>query len=459
MNGGLPGTRAALWIWGILSALVILSVAVLYAWRGPAGIEAVLRTGHLSNLTVTLASVTVTWLLGGSLLYLLAQGGIDRENLFAIIGFYLVGFVYVGVLRERVDYGDAQHYIRAAQSISAGQPLPPEYVYPPLLATVLGLLVPVGETGMLLALWLSNVVALFIFYGLLLRMLERFGFSPRLAAAAAATLLLVNTPLLRTLLYTQVNLHVLNLIFLGVLLYRRAPLLSALSLALAVHLKVSPVVLVLAFVLERDWRWLLWFLLSVLLTGLLLFAAHGGGPYMDFWRTALVLAEERGVIFRDSSLDGLFAAVAAFLSIQPQITQAAIYVSKIALGLWVLLVMKRAISRKVFYQAGSAATVHNALPPLMVLMTLAAPIVWEHHGVFLILPFLVLLPWLRSPADWLWYFAAWFLEFTLPTFDFFPWSYGRLIAPLIILGLMWQTSEKPRRSPVFRQIAAALERI
>ena len=33
---------------------------------------------------------------------------------------------------------------------------------------------------------------------------------------------------------------------------------------------------------------------------------------------------------------------------------------------------------------------------------------------------------------------AYFLEFVLPTFDFFPWSYGRLIAPLMVLWLMWR---------------------
>jgi len=28
----------------------------------------------------------------------------------------------------------------------------------------------------------------------------------------------------------------------------------------------------------------------------------------------------------------------------------------------------------------------------------------------------------------------------LPAFDFFPWSYGRMVAPLVCLWLMWQAS-------------------
>ena len=68
-------------------------------------------------------------------------------------------------------------------------------------------------------------------------------------------------------MYVQVNFHVMNFILLSILLYKRRrrrdgqrpSFLSALMLALAVHFKASPVVLVLAFLLEFNWKWLLWF--------------------------------------------------------------------------------------------------------------------------------------------------------------------------------------------------------
>ena len=47
-----------------------------------------------------------------------------------------------------------------------------------------------------------------------------------------------------------------------------------------------------------------------------------------------------------------------------------------------------------------------------------------------------------TPDEWIWFGFAYFLEFILPTFDFFPWSYGRLLAPLIILWLMWKATKK-----------------
>ena len=82
----------------------------------------------------------------------------------------------------------------------------------------------------------------------------------------------------------------------------------------------------------------------------------------------------------------------------------------------------------------------NAVPALFILLTLASPIVWEHHGVFVALSFLVLLKRLDRPQDWLLFAFAYLLEFVVPTFDFYPWSYGRLLAPLLILWLMWKTA-------------------
>jgi len=45
----------------------------------------------------------------------------------------------------------------------------------------------------------------------------------------------------------------------------------------------------------------------------------------------------------------------------------------------------------------------NAVPPLFVLMTLASPIVWDHHGFSPPLPFLPMLKRIHSPAAWTWF--------------------------------------------------------
>ena len=91
----------------------------------------------------------------------------------------------------------------------------------------------------------------------------------------------------------------------------------------------------------------------------------------------------------------------------------------------------------------------NAIPSLFVLMTLASPVVWEHHGIFVALSFLLLLKRLELPSEGLWFGFAYMLEFLLPTFDFFPWSFGRLFAPLIVLWLIWQSTKRSGGSSLF----------
>jgi hypothetical protein len=91
----------------------------------------------------------------------------------------------------------------------------------------------------------------------------------------------------------------------------------------------------------------------------------------------------------------------------------------------------------------------NAIPSLFILMTLASPIVWDHHGIFVTIPFLLILRRLHSATEWAWFSFAYFLEFILPSFDFFPWSFGRLLAPMIVLALMWVTAKRDEPSQLF----------
>jgi hypothetical protein len=112
--------------------------------------------------------------------------------------------------------------------------------------------------------------------------------------------------------------------------------------------------------------------------------------------------------------------------------------------------MAQCVRHEIFFSGkGKGARLANALPPLFILMTLASPVVWEHHAIFVALSFLLLLRRLEMPNEWMWFGFAYFLEFVMPTFDFLPWSYGRLIAPLIILWLMWRATRKQKVSQFF----------
>lgn len=444
--------------WTILSALIAVSIIFISMRWGQKGFDLFIQQWPLTSLPIVLASVAITWLLFGALLYLLQRGHINRSNLLFYGGFFLTGWVYLNSLSERYRYGDYAYYQEAALSLVKNQNLPNTYFYLPLWATLLKPIALLETDMFLLVLWLANFFSFLIFFILLHHVLVKYGFSPRLSACATTLFMLVNAPLLRTLDYVQVNIHALNFILASLLLFEKRPFLSALMLAFAVHLKTSPIVLALAFLLERDWRWTGWLLLNLTLLAAVTFAANGAGPFFDVFNNLKGLALSSNTIFHDTSFDSFLRFIGPFLRFNTTAIRILIYAAKVLLAGVTLVVMARSVKNQMFYESKErGARLFNALPPLLILMTLASPVVWEHHGIFVGLSFLLLLKRLESPADWMWFGFAYFLEFILPTFDFFPWSYGRLVAPLIVLWLMWRATKQKENAPLFSDINARLD--
>lgn len=436
--------------WIGLTFLVIASLIVIYLRNGTTGLELFIQQWPLSNLSVTLASTTLTWFCVGALIYLLLKEKINPGNALTIAGFFLVAFVYLNVLRERFRYGDYAYYIEAATALINHQPLPDTYLYLPLWATLLQFIVPLGEQGVLVILWTLNMFALGAFHLLLTRLLGRYGFSVRLAALTATIFILINAPIQRTLGFVQVNLLVMDLIFLCVLAYPKNTLFSALTLALAVHLKTSPAVLVLAFLVERDWRWLAWFSLSFLVIAVIPIAVNGVSPYTDYLNNIYFLTQIPDTNFHDTSFDSFLRFLNPFFGINIFWTRIIIYMAKAVLAIASVFVLARNVRRQSFVNEEIRGNrMLNAIPSLFILMTLASPIVWDHHGIFVTLSFLLLLKRLDSSSTWMWFGFAYLLEFVMPSFDFFPWSYGRLVAPIMALVLIWVPSKKQEPSPFF----------
>ncbi len=429
--------RTALRSWIALTFLILASLLAIYLRNGQEGLNLFIQQWPLSNLAVTLASTALTWLLLGVLLYLLSNEKINKDNLWLAAGFFLVMFIYLGILRERFRYGDYHYYLEAATALAKGQPLPDTYLYLPLWAVLLQFIVPLGDQGVMIVLWIVNVIALATFYFLLIRVLEKYGFSHLLAIVITLLFLLINTPLMRTLGFIQVNLLTLDLIFLSILAYPKNTLLSALTLALAVHLKTSPAVLVLAFLLEFNWRWLFWFALSFLVIAAIPVLTDGITPYLDYLTNIKILTQIPDTNFHDTSFDSFLRFLNPFLGIQIAQTRLMALTAKVLLLIATLMVMAKNIRAQSFSNENKLL---NAIPSLFIVMTLASPIVWDHHGLFTTLSFLLMLKRIDTPNAWMGFGFAYVLEFILPSFDFFPWSYGRLLAPMIVLGLMWFTA-------------------
>lgn len=428
--------RIALTIWFAATLLAAVQLIAVYFRNGMTGINLFIQEWPLSNLFVTLASTSITWLLAGALLYLLANEKINAGNLWLTAGFFLLMFVYLQILRERFRYGDYHYYFEAATALANGQPLPDTYLYLPLWATLLQFIVPLGDQGVMIVLWLINIVALGSFYFLLVSTLQRYGFSRQLSIVVTILFLLINTPLMRTLGFIQVNLITLDLILLSILVYPKNEFLSALMLALAVHLKTSPAVIVLAFLLEFNWRWILWFGISFLVIGLFPIAMHGTDIYLQYVNNTVLLTQIPDTNFHDTSFDSFLRFLNPFFGIQIETTRMMALGAKVLLLIATLYTMAQNVLHKSFSKENRLL---NAAPALFIFMTLGSPIVWDHHGMFVTLAFLLMLKRIHSPAHWMIFVAAYFTEFILPSFDFFPWSYGRLIAPMVVLWLMFVT--------------------
>lgn len=430
--------------WATFTILILASLVLIYLRNGTVGLNLFIQEWPLSNLPVTLASTFLTWLLTGALLYLLANEKINRSNLWLTTGFFLVMFVYLQILRERFRYGDYHYYLEAATALANGQPLPDTYLYLPLWATLLQFIVSLGDQGVMIVLWLINIVALGSFYFLLVSTLQRYGFSHHLSIFITILFLLINTPLMRTLGFIQVNLITLDLILLSILVYPKNEFLSALMLALAVHLKTSPAVIVLAFLLEFNWRWILWFGISFLVIGLFPVAINGTDVYVQYINNTVLLTQIPDTNFHDTSFDSFLRFLNPFFGIQIETTRMMTLGAKVILLIATLYTMAQNVLQKSFSKENRLL---NAAPALFIFMTLGSPIVWDHHGMFVTLAFLLMLKRIHSPAHWMIFIAAYFVEFMLPSFDFFPWSYGRLIAPMVVLWLMFATRKNDEPSP------------
>lgn len=337
---------------------------------------------------------------------------------------------------------DWQCYATAARAIQEGGNLHGGcYVYPPLLATGLAWLERVLEIvaspldfssarGLVYYTWRALQVPLAAGAALLaLRQARRWGLGPLEAPALVASLFLVSNPLVRTLRHDQPNLLVLVLVLLAVGWMpasptdppeSQRPVLAALALALAGHLKVLPLALVLAWALDRRWRALLW--TGVFLAALAL-PLSGWGAHLP-WLWEWVAAGQKvawGEHFRDNSVNGVVL----------NLVRSAVGDVPRGVGSLASLAAGGAMAVRMARRRGDP---DGRAMDALVLTLLAAPVVWEHHYLLSVVP--LLWAWARFPARRALLLVAAVLMLAVPTFDVFLLSWHRLAG----LGLfLWAT--------------------
>jgi alpha-1,2-mannosyltransferase len=425
----------------VVTAVLVLLFASLVVLGGRAALFAVQDEGKGSiSVLFNFAVFWISWFLIGIALALGRRPAFSRRHAVFLIVFGLSAFSYLGTVREphRIVMGDFLAYFRAAECVRDGVPIDQQpdryYLYPPFLAVALSPLTPLGLERVLHAFHLANYVATMLLFVLLYLSLQRFRVARTLAALATFAIFAANVPLMRTLIYHQVNVHVANLVLLCFLLRERHPVWSAIALCLAIHVKVYPLVLAAPFLIERQWRWCVAFVAAHAAVVLGTLAVGGPVYYAQFFERVGALTE---TVFRASSVDSFLHNTLRLLHVEGGGAERPVALAlRIALGALYFAAYWRMRGSALFADGDRAARgVANGFVALPALMFAVSPSVWSHHFVLMMMPMLVLATAIRTAGEACLWGLSYAFIFLVPIFDIYPVSYERLAAVLMLLAL------------------------
>ena len=450
----LPRAAAA----AALACLAVLAPLVLAALEPPVLAASFGRSATRLELFAAFAALAAGLL---AALRLRELRGRPAAELVPVLGPLLVTLLYAFLIgeyaRRPFDY-DCYEY--AGRAILLGEDpyvVGLLYLYPPLtgqgfafahsaLAWAAGLAGgapdPEAIWGVVFYLFQCAQLGLILLaYSLLTRFARAVGKQAAPAHALVGLLLLVDNPLLRTLRNGQVNLWILDLSLLAILLARRIPALAGFALALAVHMKIYPLVVLLPLLLARCWRAIAWTLAGGALIVLL---QTDFGRDWTVWRQFLdfygrVYPGE--IAFRNSSFHSIAYNTLRFLWVRPSggllaLVQLASSIFGLAMGLWLLL---RTLARERAASPTPDRLLTNGADALAFSLLMSQS-VWEHHFLFA-LPLVIVAVATRWSERPLAVAISAFLVLGMPTFDLYPISYHRAAG---LIGLLLVT--RPRRA-------------
>ena len=339
------------------------------------------------------------------------------------------------------------------------------YLYPPLTAQAMALAFRVvdfltGQLGWSLdrdAVWdqvfylyqCAQLYLILLAYFLCRSMARQAGLASFWASLLVAALLFFDNALFRTLRHGQINLWVLDFALIGILFSRRAPLLAGAGIALAAHLKLYPLILLIPLAASGRWRAMLWTVVAF--TAIALLQTDLGRDWTVWrWFVDFFLAHFPGErAFRNNSLHSLFFNTLRlfFADRSPEVWRrvlgAGLGLATLAAGVWFL---QRLWARERAFRAVASSgragdesardarrfLAHGA--DALAFALLLSPSVWEHHYVLAIPLALwaVAMRWRDRPGALA---LGIFLMLAMPTFDVFPLSYHRLAGMLLLLAL------------------------
>ncbi len=442
--------RCCLVVYLLTTFVFSLALGFLILRYGTSGFKYIQGPPDESSVAMKFAVFCIAWLFIGLLLILTQFPSFTRRHAVFLVVLVFLSFSYLNIIREphKVEVGDFPSYYFAALEMSQNQPIVQQpgkfYRYPPLLATVLTPFVSLGISCTSKIFQLINYFALVLLISLLYLTLQRYSFSKELAAIAIMLAFCVNVPIIRTLIYQQVNLHVINLILLSLLFYPRYLFCSALSLCLAVHLKVYPLLLIVPFFYVKNWRWCCWFMISLTTIVLVTSTLNSFNYYIDFvhvltnWTMDAEVTQFKETGIRNVSVDSFVYNTLRLFNIDlwKYETIIAHFLRLLISGAFLIggwaLIKRGALGNS----KGDLAVILNGFVILPVLMLAISPSIWPHHFVLIVLTTLVLVSSLHNTKQFLLYGTAYVLFFLYPVNEIYPVSYLRLLALILIIFLL-----------------------
>jgi hypothetical protein len=365
-----------------------------------------------------------------------------------------------------VEYTTKSHdykaYERAAMAVIRGTnpyAVRPAYIYPPLPAQAIASVYRViagrflsPKDGHWDTIWrlifdvyqCTQYVLLLLAYFLSYMLARSIGLRRTPALLLVTALMLVNYPLARTLKFNQVNLWILNSFLAALLLLRRYPLVSGAAIALGVHIKLYPLILLVPWTVTKKGRALLGAAFAFIL---ILFVQTDWGRNFDLWREFLQYVGhglQQPTSLKNNSFHSFVYNL--FRQIHVPLRLAGKFSLVPVLGVLVWCIARFIKREKIYAEVSKTADpeskdrfesifrCHGHAMDAIALSLLVSPSVWEHHYVIAIPIAIWAIGACRRDRIWIAATGA-FLIFCLPTFLVFPFSYNRLAGLLLLVYL------------------------
>ncbi len=321
--------------------------------------------------------------------------------IYAALGVYAE--YWLAVIQPHPWADDFNIYTRALSAAQSGQsPYFPyvigvSFVYHPFALTLVSLVGALGQLAASFVWAVLNVAG----YGLALHLaMALLECSPPHRTVRSLipilALFVAFAPFWEMLHIGQINGIVLACLILA--LYwseTQRPVLAGVALALAIVLKSSPLVLLLYFLVTRQWRVIAAALAAFALFSVLAWAQFGAHVMTGYAAVLSRLGAETHPDFYNHSATAIAMRIAAALGLDaPEASLATLHklgttlLIGVALGLGIVL--RREDRRQRVWLYGL----------LLALMAVGSPLVWYHHNVFLMLPALALLVECGEDLDW-----------------------------------------------------------